>query len=250
MTLVRPLVPLLASGLRHESVVAANPSPAEVVLEVVEDGEGGPAVLLHPQSSLLQLEPAVLSPVRSPAVSSDPVLHAVVRHAPSGQLDVVIDHAFRVLSVVYEDPIIGLSIGREVVHELLRGHEGAGHGPILVNLPRHLSLSPDLPERVDAVSNVGNWEAGVRPRVAVGAHGATLLVPRQVGLAALVWHRPVLHHAEDVPGLAAVAAGGHAVRVQGTVHHGLPGDHGVGPGPASDDLHAVVELGDRAVNPA
>ena len=31
------------------------------------------------------------------------------------QLDVVIDHAFRVLSVVYEDPIIGLSIGREVV---------------------------------------------------------------------------------------------------------------------------------------
>ena len=54
----------------------------------------------------------------------------------------------------------------------------------------------------------------------------------------------------DAPGLAAVAAGGHAVRVQGTVHHGLPGDHGVGPGPASDDLHAVVELGDRAVNPA
>merc|ERR1719460_1516766 len=102
MTLVRPLVPLHL--LRHESVVAAKVFSAEIVLEVVEDGEGGPAVLLHPQSSLLQLKPAVLSPVRSPRVSSDPVFHAVVRHAPTGQLDVMIDHRFRVLGIVYEDP--------------------------------------------------------------------------------------------------------------------------------------------------
>merc|ERR1719473_262423 len=179
----------------------------------VHDGHAPIALLLDAEvvAAHLDAEPAVLAPVRAPAVAPDPVVDAVVG-APAVDGDLVVDHVEQLLLRIHT-----ARVGVEVLGGVDTGTDGAtredlgldlvgaGHAAVVANL---------VHERVGHLGAVAGREgvgriAGARHARLAIAEVAALEVLRLVGLAGLVRDARLVRvrvHAARVAAVAGAAA--------------------------------------------
>eukprot|EP00964_Phaeocystis_antarctica_P050904 scaffold29657_cov54-Phaeocystis_antarctica.AAC.2 len=216
-------------------------------------------------SAAQHLEPASLAPVGAPRVTRDPVREAARGDAPAGHLDVVIHLRLAVVEPGRTE------IGRVDVHALHQPRLVVHHkGGVRCEGADDRAACPAV--LLDAVHDARRHrEASLRGVVDVRGGGvgdgvrveAVAALPRRVAhavlglvrLAGLVRQRRVHHVAVDSPGVTALAASGRLLLVgvverMHAVHRHLAREHDVWELAVAGDLDAVVQRGDRAVDPA